>query len=95
MNDVKLPKKVSAHPSVVVQEVEDELVLLHMETEQYFSLDDVGTAMYKHLVETTSVEEAVTALIKEYDATEAKIRYDLAQLIDKLVAAQLLTVLET
>ena len=51
MTKNKLPDKVLINPNVVAQDVDDEIVLLHMETEQYFSLDDVGTELWKLLTE--------------------------------------------
>ncbi|TFG67347.1 MAG: PqqD family protein [Anaerolineales bacterium] len=52
---------------------------------------DVGTVMWKLLSEKTSVEATMTALMDIYAVDEARLRHDLAILIEKLVAEKLIT----
>ena len=91
MNENQLPKKVTINPNVMVQEVEDEAVLLHAGTEEYFSLDDVGTTMWKLLSEKSTVEDVVYALLDLFDVDENRVRQDLAMLIDQLDEKKLIT----
>ena len=94
MDEKKLPKKIAIHPDVMVQEVDDEMVLLHSGTEEYFSLDDVGSTMWKYLSELDTIDEVVVALIDAYDVDEQRLRRDLSILLTKLVEQDLVTVLQ-
>ena len=92
MTKNKLPEKVLINPYVVAQDVDDEIVLLHMETEQYFSLDDIGTKMWKLLTEKDTVQEVLQAMLSLYNVDETRLRNDLEKLISRLVEAKLISI---
>ena len=52
---------------VVVQEVEGESVLLNLDSERYFGLDETGTRMWVVLAESASIEEAYQARVGSHD----------------------------
>ncbi len=87
-----LPKRVVIPPDVLSRELDDEGVLLNLETERYFTLDDVGIRMWQLLAEHGDVETVVAQLLDEYDVDESTLRHDLADLIAELVKANLMTV---
>ena len=76
--------KISIPESVLVQNLEDESVLLNLDSEQYFGLDDVGTSMWEGLKETESVETAYEKLLKMYEVEPEQLRQDLDNLVKKL-----------
>ena len=84
----------SAHidmPTDVLYEVlEDEVVLLNLETERYYILDPVGTRMWQLLVEHHDPELVVQHLLDEFEVDEASVRNDLAELIEQLLERKLL-----
>lgn len=65
------------------------MVLLNLDTEQYFGLDEIGADMVR-LATTGSLEAAVSALDAEYDTTPDVLRSDLDALTRSLVEAGLL-----
>ena len=87
-----LPKRVAIPPDVLSRELDDEGVLLNLETERYYTLDDVGIRMWQLLAEHGDVETVVAQLLDEYDVEQATLRHDLADLIAGLVEADLMTV---
>ena len=87
-----LPKRVVIPPDVLSRELDNEGVLLNLETERYYTLDDVGMRMWQLLAERGDVETVVAQLLDEYDVDEATLRRDLADLIARLVEAELVTV---
>jgi hypothetical protein len=89
MKESSIPVKIAIHPDVITQEIEDELVLLHMGSEDYFSLDDVGTAMWKLLVAHGDLEQVIAILLDEYDVEEARVRDDLHKLVLQLLERKL------
>lgn len=72
--------------SVLFQEIEGETVLLDMERDHIYSLDRVGTCVWKLLVEHGDVDALVSAMLKEFDVDEATLRRDIADLLDQLQA---------
>jgi hypothetical protein len=90
--DVSLPQRVEVPSHVLYQELEGEAVLLNLQTERYFGLDDVGTRMWQLLSEQGDVAAAFEQLQAEYAVEADRLRQDLAQLINRLAEAGLLTV---
>ena len=88
----QLPKSVQVPAEVVWQRVEDQVVLLELADGQYFALDDVGSHMWELLQDCDDVSALPGQLEQVYDADEATLRRDLAELIAKLVDADLLRV---
>jgi hypothetical protein len=85
-------QKVSVAPNVLVQDLAGESVLLNLQTEQYFGLDDVGTRIWQALTERESVGKAIDALGAEYDVEPEQLQQDVENLIEDLLAHGLVEV---
>ena len=77
---------------VLISNVQGESVLLNLNSERYFGLDEVGTRMLSVLTTSNSIQTAYEALLEEYDVENEALRRDLADLIDRLVDQGLLEV---
>ena len=71
---------------VVMREIADESVILNLDTEIYFGLDDVGTRMWLLLEKSETINQAYEALVDEYDVDPDTLRNDLTELIESLVS---------
>jgi hypothetical protein len=91
-----LPRKgrVSIPDGVMVRELEGESVLLNLDSEAYFGLDDVGTRMWSALMESGTIETAYETLLAEYDATPEQLQADLGDFVEQLAASGLIDVRE-
>jgi hypothetical protein len=87
-------QKVQPSTNVIFQQLGGESVLLHLETEEYYTLDETGSRMWQLLSELGDVEPVVKHLQEEYDIDEATIKRDLTILIKKLAEEGLLDVVE-
>ncbi len=84
--------KVTVSPNVIFQELDEKLVLLNLETEEYYGLDAVGGRMWK-LLETHSDSELAThQLCEMYNVSFDRANADIRSLISKLSEAKLLNV---
>jgi len=83
---------VPAH--VMVRPVADELVILSLESEEYFGLDAVGARMWHQLSTTPTVQAAFDALLAEYDVAPATLAHDLEKLVEELRSRKLLETVE-
>ena len=92
--EVKLSSRVSVPESVLFRELGDGSVLLNLDSERYFGLDDVGTRMYAVMSGAASLRAACEALSAEYDVPQETIQHDLTELVDKLLARGLLTLID-
>ena len=64
-------------------------MLLDLEGEAYFALNEVGTRIWQLLQRDSSVGEALDALSEEYDVDREQLASDVVALLDKLTAAGL------
>lgn len=92
MSNLSLPKTVKVSDNVLFQQINNECVLLNMESEQYFGLDDVGARIWEILSENGDTEKALATLQAEYDADEQTLRQDLSNLLSELESEKLITV---
>ncbi|MGY1769907.1 PqqD family protein [Blastococcus sp. SYSU D00813] len=74
---------------VLAREVQGELVLLNLGTEQYYGLDQIGADIVTRLTR-GPVDAALIALESTYSVDGAVLRTDVEALIEELVAAGLL-----
>lgn len=76
--------------SVIFQKLNDEIVVLNLENQNYFGLDDVGAQMWESLLEHKSVPSIVQELSCRYAVDEVTLAKDLEALVVKLLDAGLI-----
>jgi len=79
------------HPEVVYTDLEDGAVLLHEETKFFYSLDQVGAAVWRLLDTSGTVESLIRRLQTEYDVTAEIALGSVADFIRELEREQLVT----
>ena len=87
-----LKNKFTVPDGVLVRDLAGESVLLNLNSESYFGLDEVGTRMWTVLTASPSVEAAFDTLLIEYEVDPVQLRNDLHNFIEKLVDLGLLDV---
>ena len=68
---------------VLMQKVGDDAILLNLNTENYFSLDEVGTRIIDALQESDSVAQAVQKLVGVYEVDEGTLTKDAVRLVEE------------
>ena len=86
-------RKLRLSPEVLFQEVSGEMVLLDLESEQYFGLDTVGARIWSLMESGASERELVDRLLAEYEVGRETLEKDVAELLDQLAEAGLIEVL--
>jgi len=89
-----LVKHVTIPEDVMISRVEDEIVLLNLESEQYFALDDIGARVWELLSEYGSTDIVIEQISTEYDVEPEVIRGDLTKLLADLKEAGLVSIQE-
>jgi hypothetical protein len=86
-------ERVAAPAHVLVRFLDQESVLLNLETEQYFGLDETGTRMWQLVTTSPNIDTAYQGLLEEYDVQPELLRENLTELLGHLVEHGLLQVL--
>ena len=79
-------------PHVLVRFLDKESVLLNLETERYFGLDETGTRMWQVVTAAPNIDAAYQELQSEFDVESELLRLHLAELLGRLVDNGLLQI---
>jgi len=77
--------RAEALPHVLVRFLETESVLLNLDTERYFGLDETGTRMWQLVTTAPSIDAAYRELQQEFDVEPELLRLHLTELLGRLV----------
>jgi Coenzyme PQQ synthesis protein D (PqqD) len=89
-----LTQKVAVKPDILVQDMGGELVLLNLDSEEYFGLDDVGNAMWSCLKESDSLQVAYDLLLDRYEVDPEELKQDFLNLVAQFVEHELVEIVE-
>ena len=84
-------KRFKPADGVLSQDVNGELVLLHLDGETYYGLNEVGARAWQLLGNGVSETELVDALLGEYEVSAQRLRADVRALLDELLEKRLVT----
>jgi Coenzyme PQQ synthesis protein D (PqqD) len=84
--------RVEVPKDVLVRFVEKETVLLNLDTECYYGLDETGTRMWQVVTAAPSIEEAYAELLSEFDVEAELLRQHFSDLLERLADLGLLRV---
>jgi hypothetical protein len=69
---------------VLVRKVDRELVLLNLDDEQYYGLDETGTAMWEAVTTAPTVDAAIRELLEQFEVDAETLTSDLETLLEEL-----------
>ena len=75
-----------------MRDLQGEAVILNLDSECYFGLDEVGTRMWTALTTSPDVAAATQALLAEFEVEPEELRRDLEAFIASLAEAGLVRV---
>jgi hypothetical protein len=81
----KLRPKADVH----AKRFDNEVIVLDLGKGQYFSLDEVGAALWEGFARGQSLQEIVGGLVEQYQVSESTLFADATNLIERLVEAGL------
>jgi hypothetical protein len=92
---IDLNSKVYVSENVLFRKLEEESVLLNLDDEMYYGLDEVGTSMWVALESSESINLAYKQLLAKYDVDSDRLQADLIELLGNLLEHKLIIVSET
>jgi hypothetical protein len=84
--------RIEVPDGVLMRDLQGEAVILNLDSECYFGLDEVGTRMWAALTTTPDVAAATDALLAEFDVEPEQLRTDLDEFVAALADAGLVRV---
>jgi len=81
---IPLDAKLTVPDDVLVSELDGHTVLLNLQSECYFGLDEIGTRMWGLLTSSDSIQDACNVLLTEYNVDADTLRRDVAELVNAL-----------
>ena len=82
---ISFSDRVRVPDDVLISNLQQESVILNLDSERYYGLDDVGTRFLSALNTADSIEAAYEVLCSEYDVDAQNLRQDLIELVEDLV----------
>ena len=90
--NISFSDRVRVPDDVLISNLQEESVILNLNSERYFGLDNIGTRMLSALSASHSIEAAYELLRAEYDVDAQELRQDLTALIENLLQQGLITI---
>jgi len=92
MSELTLQSRLRPSLDAVTRELDGELMVLQLDSETYFKLDEIGARMWEVVVEAATLAEAVDRLASEFEVEREVLKTDIIELAQTLVRKGLLEV---
>ena len=89
--NIDFAQKITVSPEALFQEVSGETVILDLNSEQYFGLDEIGTRIWQLLQENADIQTAYETMLQEYDVEPETLKADVEKLLQELINAGLVS----
>jgi Coenzyme PQQ synthesis protein D (PqqD) len=87
---ISFSDRVRVPDDVLISNLQEESVILNLDSERYYGLGDVGTRFLSVLNTADSIEAAYEVLRDEYEVDAQELRHDLLELVEDLVGQGIL-----
>ena len=84
----------SAKPGVMDCDIGGERALLHLETNEYFTLNQAASKIWLTLTEPKSLEDLVEVITNSFEVTAAQCRPDIEELLEQMKSANVVEKIE-
>jgi hypothetical protein len=85
-------RKLIIHDGVLVRELSGEAIMLNLEDEMYYGLDEVGYRMWTVLTNANSIGAAYEQLLSEYEVQDDELLESLDELVGQCMEHGLLLI---
>lgn len=82
---MEFTKGITLSDKVIMRELEQEAVLLNLESQSYYALNDVGVRILKTVSDSACVEEAYNILLEEFNVEPEVLRADMHRLLGDML----------
>ncbi|MBP7063921.1 PqqD family protein [Ferrovibrio sp.] len=90
MPTIDLNDKIQRKQTLLDTAINDETVLMDVQKDEYYGLDDIASAVWHLLAQPTTAAQIITILIQRYDGEPEIIRRDTLALLQNMAERDLL-----
>ena len=87
---ILLPGRATPANHVLFRQLDNEAILLNLETGQYYGLNEVGSQLWQQLTANPNLNQATAAILAQYEVGQDQLAQDIAQWLVELTNAGLL-----
>jgi hypothetical protein len=87
-----LDTKINIPDTLFLQKVDDETILLDSNTNEYFSINEIGTLIWETLEEKKDLNSVKEEIISNYEVDEKQVEKDILNFIQEVVNKGLITI---
>ena len=91
---ITLQTKLKGSVNVVVSQLDDELVMMSLDTSAYYGLDNVGGRAWELLADPHTVAEICEIITQEYSVPRDQCEQDMLEWLGEMVEEKLVHVVE-
>ena len=89
---MNIKSKVTLSKNVFAQEIDEETIILDSETQEYFSLNEIGKVIWGLLERNKQLEEIKAEMLDMYEVPADQIEKDLLNFIQALATKRLISI---
>jgi hypothetical protein len=90
--EISFSKHITIPQNILFREIDDEAVILNIDSEHYYGLDNIGTRMWSLLAASETIQAAFDAMLAEYEVEPERLKADMEKLIKKLADKRLVVI---
>jgi hypothetical protein len=81
---ITLKSKIIRNPELVENTIDGEVVMMSIESGEYFGLNEVGSSIWQLIENSTTVHDIIGKLLDEYDTTPQECIKDTIEFLEQL-----------
>ena len=89
---MNIKSKITLSKNVFAQEIDEETIILDSETQEYFSINEIGKVIWSLIEEKKNLEEIKAEMLNMYEVPEEQIEKDLLNFIQALEQKRLIKI---
>lgn len=89
---IKTESYIKRNKEVFASEIDDEVVMMNVDTGKYYGMDTVGSRIWELIAEEIQVKEVINKLMEEYDVGEEQCEKDVLEFLNELYENKLVQV---
>lgn len=92
-NKITLLSVVQCNTNILVSNIDNEVVMMSIENNQYYGLNNIGSRIWQLIQQPVGVEKIVDCLYNEYDVDKTECEKDVCDYLEQLISKNLITIL--
>lgn len=90
---ITLDTKITIPDTLFLQTVDEDTILLDTNTQEYFSLNKVGTTIWDIMSKVNNLKEVKKEILEIYDIDEKQVESDILKFVEALDEKKLITII--